>query len=95
MKKNSEILALSQEIKKNIDMQYEDVLRSITPERLSQIIYRTFVKTDGSWQTSEQIKQHPSYVLLTQLCLDMIGYHSTSIDAHYGRETQSAVAQFE
>jgi hypothetical protein len=29
------------------------------------------------------------------LCLDMIGYHSTSIDAHYGRETQSAVAQFE
>lgn len=95
MKLLPEVSSLIQKTKQDIDSHHQEILSQITSEQLYSFIWNICMDSNGRWKTTDEITKHPSYILVTQLCLDMIWYHSTKIDADYGRGTRSAVAQFE
>lgn len=95
MKQLPEVSEIIKQTKLDLDRQHIEILSNITSSQLNTIIKTVCIDVNGSWKSTEQIKSHPSYVLLTQLCLDMMWYHSTKIDVDYGWWTKQWVSQFE
>lgn len=95
MKQLPEVTELLRTTKLDLANHHNKILSLITPEQLTTMIKSVCQDTQWNRKSTTQIRQHPSYVLITQMSLDMMWYHTTKIDADYGTWTKQWVSQFE